>query len=195
MKPLLKVINLHHDPAQLIRKATGGNREAQNEIYRRYAPKMLSVCRSYVSDLQYAEDVMVTGFFKVFKSLSSYRNEGSFEGWIRRIMVRQCIDHLRKSRPEQFVDLTTCEPLPRMQELEVPGYFETELLQMLIDQMPEGYRTVFLMYAVEGYSHQEIAEALGISVSTSKTQLFKARKQLQGKLAELKPEIYEVGRI
>lgn len=195
MKPFLKVINLHHEPLSLIRKAESGDREAQNLIYRRYAPRMLSICRSYVSDLHYAEDVMVTGFYKVFKNLSSYRGEGSFEGWIRKIMVRQCVDHLRKKRPEQFMDLNSGDHSDMVGSMEAPEYFETETLQSLIDEMPEGYRTVFLMYAVEGYTHREIGEALGISESTSKTQLFKARKQLQRRLAELKPEIYEVGRI
>lgn len=195
MKTFLKVINLHPNQTHLIRKAKAGNREAQNEIFRKYAPVMLSVCRAYVRDLHYAEDVMVIGFFKVFKNLSSFREDGSFEGWIRKIMVRQCIDHLRKNRPEQFVDMATDEALAGSTDNILPESLEVETLQILIDEMPDGYRTVFLMYAVDGYSHKEIATGLGISESTSKSQLFKARKLLQQKLADLKLQEYEVRRI
>ncbi|MBL7472457.1 RNA polymerase sigma factor [Robertkochia sp. 1368] len=191
----MKVVSLHNHLSSLIKRAKAGDREAQNEIYKRYAPKMLGVCRSYVSDLQYAEDIMVTGFFKVFDQISKFREEGSFEGWMRRIMVRQCIDHLRKKRPEQFVDPSEDALLDGADPGNWSDTLEVELLQRLIDDMPEGYRSVFLLYAVEGYQHKEIAAVLNISESTSKTQLFKARKLLQHKLVEIKDKAYEVRRI
>lgn len=195
MKPLLKVVNLHNHLAVLIKSAKGGSREAQNEIYKRYAPKMLSICRSYVDDLHYAEDVMVSGFFKVFKRLEHYKGEGSFEGWMRRIMVHESIDHLRKKRPEQFVDPLENDTLGGVDDEVWSDNLEVELLQRLIDEMPAGYRSVFLLYAVEGYPHKEIAGILNISESTSKSQLFKARKLLQEKVGALNEKAYEVRRI
>lgn len=195
MKSFLKVVSLHNHQTELIDSAKEGDRQAQNELYKRFAPKMLGVCRSYVNDLHYAEDVMVSGFFKVFKQLDSYRGEGSFEGWIRRIMVRACIDHLRRNRPEQFVDPAEDEFPEGSESGEWSDALEVEMLQRLIDEMPAGYRSVFLLYAVEGYPHKEIAAVLGISESTSKSQLFKARKLLQQKLGSLKDKAYEVRRI
>ncbi len=140
---------------------------------------MLGLCRRYIKDMQFAEDAMVTGFVKVFKNLDSFRHEGSFEGWIRRIMVRESISHLRK---RQFVvyDDNVFEEMAL--HANSTSEFDTEHIQRLIDALPEGYRAVFVLYAIEGYKHQEIAELLDISESTSKSQLFKARKWLQQKL-------------
>ncbi len=195
MKPFLKVINLHHNQPVLLKKAGAGDREAQNLIYERYAPGMLSLCRSYIKDLHYAEDVMVTGFFKVFKNLRSYKGEGSFEGWIRKIMVRQCIDHLRKKSPEQFMDPEDVRISETDDQGDLLADLEVQVLQQLIDTMPEGYKTVFLLYALEGYTHKEIASRLSIKESTSKSQLFKARKLLQQKVARIKETAYEVRRV
>jgi len=96
MKSFLKVIKLYQNNDALIKKAANNNREAQQALFEMYAPKMLSVCRYYITDLHFAEDVMLHGFFKVFTHLKSFKNEGSFEGWIRRIMVRESISFLRK---------------------------------------------------------------------------------------------------
>jgi RNA polymerase sigma-70 factor (ECF subfamily) len=125
-----------------------------------------------------AEEVMLSGFLKVFTHLKDYKNEGSFEGWIRRIMVNQSISELRKSKKLLFQDEAQLE-----NSIEHVAYIETELevaeIQKLIDVLPNGYKTVFVLYVVEGYKHSEIAELLKISESTSKSQLFKARKMLQ----------------
>jgi len=141
---------------------------------------MLGVCRQYIKDIQFAEDAMVNGFVKVFKNLQSFRHDGSFEGWIRKIMVRESISHLRKQHFVVYDD----EILEKtdFHDIENNSEFDTEHIQRLIDALPEGYRAVFVLYAVEGYKHQEIAELLKISESTSKSQLFKARKWLQQKL-------------
>lgn len=189
MKPL-KIISLKQDTEVLLKRAARGDREAQNRLYHRYAPVMLGVCRRYISDVHYAEDVLVKGFLKVFTRLDSYRGEGSFEGWIRRIMVRECIDHLRRDRPEFCCDATTGSSVFDTAGYSLNTSMEYRELQELIDRMPDGYRTVFMLFAVEGYSHREIAEMLGISVSTSKSQVFKARRMLQQQLAVLKSEIY-----
>jgi len=175
----LKVISLHKNYTQLISKASKGNRKAQHELYQLFAPKMLSVCRQYLKKQELAEEVMLTGFMKVFTHLGSYKSQGSFEGWIRRIMVNESISQLRKDKKLYFKDESVLE-----NSLEHVAYLESALeveeIQKMIDSLPNGYKTVFVLYAVEGYKHSEIAELLQISESTSKTQLFKARKMLQG---------------
>lgn len=177
MNPLLKVIRLYNDEAQLIKKAVNNHREAQRNLYELHAPKMLSVCRYYISDLQHAEDVMIEGFFKAFINLKSFRGEGSFEGWLRRIMIRESISFLRRQRKIEFStdDIEIYDEGDTIYKTE----FEVEEIQLLIDNLPEGYRMVFVMYAIEGYKHNEIAALLNISEGTSKSQLFKARKLLQ----------------
>lgn len=183
----MKIISFYTNEKLLIKKAVTGRREAQQLIYEKHSPKMLSVCRQYIKDLQFAEDVMVQGFLKVFTHLYSFKNEGSFEGWIRKIMVRECISYLRKLQPIVFdgemVDNYSQDYVSNGSELEVNE------LQKLIDALPEGYRLVFGLYALEGYKHSEIAEMLQISESTSKSQLFKARKRLQEELRSL--EMYD----
>lgn|SRR5690606_5853810 len=188
MKQLLKVIPLYKNETKLIEKAIANNREAQRILFDSYAPKMLSVCRSYISDLQYAEDVMLNGFFKVFAHLKSFKNEGSFEGWIRRIMVRESISFLRTQKQIEFsIEEVKNEDNPLNN---ISTDVEVAELQQLIDELPEGYRMVFVMYAVEGYKHHEIAEMLNISEGTSKSQLFKARKLLQEKLNKINTVSY-----
>ena len=183
MNPFLKVIQLHTNEVALIRRAVKHNREAQHVLFELHAPKMLSVCRYYIKDLQHSEEAMLNGFLKVFTNLKSFKSEGSFEGWIRRIMVRESISFLRQKKQIEFpledVDMKSATTNTIKTDLEV-----TEI-QQLIDELPEGYKMVFVMYAIEGYKHNEIAEMLKISVGTSKSQLFKARKLLQEKLKEL----------
>tara|TARA_R110000744_G_scaffold214039_1_gene332897 strand:- start:471 stop:941 length:471 start_codon:yes stop_codon:yes gene_type:complete len=141
---------------------------------------MLGVCRQYIKDLHFAEDVMVRGFVKVFNHLSSYEFKGSFEGWVRKIMIRESISYLRK---RQFVvyDDAVVEVNGQVSNTN-EGLLDAEYVQQLIDELPEGYKTVFLLYAIEGYGHREIAELLEISEGTSKSQLFKAKKMLQENL-------------
>jgi len=165
----------------LIDKASRGDRRAQQQLFDMFSPKMPGVCRQYVKNTDLAEEVMSSGFLKMFHHLKDFKNEGSFEGWIRRIMVNESISQLRKDKklnflPEAAIENTT----------EYSTYIETELeadeIQKLIDSLPDGYKTVFVLYVVEGYKHSEISELLQISENTSKTQLFKARKMLQNKL-------------
>ena len=176
----MKIIPFYKNEKQLIRKSASGNREAQRRLYEKYAPKMLGVCRRYIKDLQFAEDVMVSGFVKVFNNLESFRHEGSFEGWIRKIMVRESISYLRKNQFVVFDD-TVLEKVSVQSTVDSYDW-DTELIQSLIDALPDGYRTVFVLYAIDGYKHEEIAKELDISESTSKSQLFKARRLLQGQL-------------
>jgi len=184
---LVKVIQLHTNQKRLIKKAQKKDRKAQQSLYETYAPKMLSVCRMYIKDLQFAEDVMLKGFMKVFTHLSSYKAEGNFEGWVRRIMVREAIDFLRSHKKIQF-----SETLENDAVLTTDNSFQSndavEFLQQKIDELPEGYKAVFMLYAVEGYKHQEIAKMLSITVGTSKSQLSKARKALQQKVEPQRKE-------
>lgn len=183
MKAFLKVIQLHKNESALIKKALKNNREAQHVLFELHAPKMLSVCRYYIKDLQHAEEVMLNGFFKVFSNLKSFKSEGSFEGWIRRIMVRESISYLRQKKQVEF----SVEDFGfnKDHNNNIETNIELEEIQQVIDELPEGYKVVFVMYAIEGYKHNEIASILGISEGTSKSQLFKARKMLQEKIKEL----------
>ena len=179
----MKVIQLHKNEKELIRKAIKQDREAQHVLFEMHSAKMLSVCRYYIKDVYQAEEAMLNGFFKVFKYLDTYGAKGSFEGWIRRIMVREAISLLRSKKRVVFPteDITIHEKGTAYTNTEM----EVEDIQRLIDDLPEGYRMVFVMYAIEGYKHNEIADLLKISVSTSKSQLFKARKVLQQKVNHL----------
>lgn len=183
----VKIITLHESEETLIRKALKRDAKAEEKLFRKHAPRMLSVCRNYIADLHYAEDVMITGFAKVFDNLSRFRFEGSFEGWIRRIMVREAIDFLRSRKQMQFSDVDEAafeNPDDAASDL------DTDALQLLIDALPDGYRTVLVLFAIEGYAHREIAAMLGISESTSKSQLFKARKLLQAQLEKQQNTAY-----
>ena len=176
----MKIIALHSNEKQLIKKSIKGDQKAQKFLYDRFSPKMLGVCRQYIKDLHFAEDVMVSGFVKVFNHLSSYEFKGSFEGRVRKIMIRESISYLRK---RQFVvyDDAVVEVNGQVSNTN-EGLLDAEYVQQLIDELPEGYKTVFLLYAIEGYGHREIAELLEISEGTSKSQLFKAKKMLQENL-------------
>ncbi len=144
---------------------------------------MFAVCRRYVQEVHEAEDVLVTGFTKVFQKIDQFKAEGSFEGWIRRIMVNQALTHIRKNKSMYLeVEIEKAEREPDYNQLQ--NKLEVEDLQKLIDRLPTGYKTVFNLYAIEGYSHREIAEQLDISENTSKSQLSRARVHLQKLLVE-----------
>ena len=149
---------------------------------------MLGVCRQYVKDLQHAEDLLLTGFLKVFTNLSQFKHEGSFEGWIRRIMVNTCISYLRKKNLVVLADDDFIFNDAATDSLENTS---VEDIQNLIDKLPEGYKIVFNLFAIEGFKHSEIAVKLGVSESTSKTQLFRARKLLQENYIKMNKTIHE----
>ena len=164
--------------SDLLEGCRRGDRRLQHELYNRYAPKMYGVCLRYASNAEEAEDILQEGFIKIFNKIDSYRGEGSFEGWIRRIFVNTAIEHFRKK--------TYLQPITETEENTVEGKYlsvldnlaEKDIIQ-LIQQLSPGYRTVFNMYVVEGYTHKQIAEMLGISEGTSKSQLSRAKLILQ----------------
>ena len=162
----------------LIKKCCQQDGQAQKAIYERYAASMLGVCCRYVKDIDQAEDVMIAGFVKVFDKIGQFKGEGSFEGWLRRIMVNESLTFIRRNKNMYLeVDIETIDREPDYHTLN--NELEAEDLLKLVQQLPTGYRTVFNLYAVEGYSHKEIAEQLGISENTSKSQLSRARVLLQ----------------
>lgn len=167
----------------LIRRCQQQDNRAQKQVFEQFAPKMLALCNRYVSDQSQAEDIMVTAFTKVFKRIDQFGHAGSFEGWIRRIMVNESLTYLRSNRKMYLeVDIEKAEKDPDYAILD--DHLEAEDLMKLINQLPVGYRTVFNLYAIEGFSHKEIAEKLEISENTSKSQLSRARALLQRHLLE-----------
>lgn len=184
----MKIIKLHNQEKSLIKKAIANNREAQQILFEQHSPKMLGVCRQYVKDLHHAEDLMLKGFFKVFTNLHKFKHEGSFEDWIRRIMVNTCISYLRK---KNIINLSDEDYVFNDAAIDNLENTAVEDIQKLIDQLPEGYKMVFNLFAIEGYRHSEIAVQLGISESTSKSQLFKARKLLQKNYLQMNKVVHE----
>mgnify|MGYP006162446553 FL=1 len=183
----MKIIKLYNEKL-LIQKAIDNSREAQQHLFTKHSPKMLGICRQYVKDLQHAEDLLLSGFLKVFTNLSQFKHEGSFEGWIRRIMVNTCISHLRKKNLVVLADDDFIFNDAATDSLENTS---VEDIQNLIDKLPEGYKIVFNLFAIEGFKHSEIAVKLGVSESTSKTQLFRARKLLQENYIKMNKAIHE----
>lgn len=169
---------------ELIEKCLKGDQRAQRALFDKFSRKMMSVCMRYIGDREHAEDVLQDGFVKVFTHLASFKREGSFEGWIRRTMVNTSLDYLRKQKNLAIdADISEAEFLAGEDE-KVLSKMRVEQLMELISDMPPGYRTVFNMYAIEGYSHQEIAKELGVTESTSKTQFRKARTYLMSVIVE-----------
>ncbi|MGF1638086.1 MAG: RNA polymerase sigma factor [Cyclobacteriaceae bacterium] len=156
---------------------------AQRELYERFAPKMLGVCLRYVKDTAEAEDIMVASLLKVFDKIHQYSGQGSFEGWVRRIVVNEALGFLRKHKMMQVaLDLEYAAEAINYVQID-DGMGAQEIMDVL-NEMPVGYKTIFNLYAIEGYNHKEIAEMLGVSENTSKSQLSRARLHLQKKLVE-----------
>lgn len=171
-----KVIEINND-SYLIGESLRNNRKAQQSLYEKYSPKMLGLCVYYINDRYQAEDIMLKGFFKVFTKLKQYQNKGSFEGWIRKIMVYECISFLRKKNNLIFTDeIETFQPKV---DNDVELSIGIERLQSFINRLPDGCKIVFNMFVIEGYKHAEIAQMLNVNIGTSKTQLSRARKALK----------------
>ncbi len=178
------------DLEDLIRRCAGGDRRAQNEVFRRLYGKMLGTCMRYAGNTDEAKDILQDGFLKVFGNIGNYNGKGSFEGWVRRIMVNTAIDAIRKKR-QVFVsvDETDHDWLGEEENTELAWnrtlVKETERVMEAVQNLSPAYRTVFNLYVIEDYSHKEIAEMLGISEGTSKSNLSKAKAILKRVLKEL----------
>jgi RNA polymerase sigma-70 factor (ECF subfamily) len=152
---------------------------AQRELYQRYSPKMLAVCFRFAHNREDAEDMLQDGFIKVFLQIHTFRSRGAFEGWIRRIMVHTCINHLKKNkRFNESVDLIQAGSA-QVREESIPSIVQAKQIVDCIRLLPIGYRTVLNLYAIEGYSHKEIAGMLDIEESTSRSQYTRARQMLE----------------
>ena len=168
---------------ELIKGCLKGDRTSQKQLYDIHASRMYAVCYRYVKDSMQAQDILITAFMKVFEKIGQFKSEGSFAGWIRRIMVNESLSYLRRQR-SMYVE-TDLEEADRHPDYEnLSDHLEAEDLLNMIAELPPGYRIVFNMYAIDGYSHKEIAEHLGISENTSKSQLSRARTYLQKMLAD-----------
>jgi RNA polymerase sigma factor (sigma-70 family) len=168
---------------ELIKGCLRRDRSAQKQLYDSYSSKMYGICYRYVKDSMEAEDIMVTAFMKVFDKIGQFKNEGSFEGWIRRIMVNESLGYLRKSSSMYLeTELEQADREPDYDSLS--DHLEAEDLLKMIQSLPTGYRIVFSLYAIDGYTHKEIGEQLGINENTSKSQLSRARTYLQKMLAQ-----------
>ncbi|WP_293870756.1 RNA polymerase sigma factor [Flavobacterium sp.] len=179
----MKVINLYQEEKELIELAVENNRQAQHKLYSKFSSKMLGVCHQYIKDLQQAEDIMITAFMKAFTNLQHFEHKGSFEGWIRRIMINECISFIRVQKKVKFIE---DETYFEESHNNIESKFSVEDIQFLIDNLPDGYKMVFNLYCIEGFKHQEIATMLGINEGTSKSQLSHARKMLQDNIIKLK---------
>ena len=179
----MKVLYLNQEEKEIIRLAIENNRSAQQKIYVQFSSKMLSVCRQYVKDIHQAEDIMMTAFMKVFSNLKNFQHNGSFEGWIRRIMVNECISHIRVQKKVSFIE---DENYFEESFNNIESRFSVDDIQFLIDSLPDGYKIVFNLSAIEGYKHKEISSMLGITEGTSKSQLSHARKMLKEQIRALK---------
>ncbi len=165
------------ETARLIERCRLQDRQAQKMLYENYAPQMLGLCRRYFTNIQEAEDALMRGFVKVFRQIDKLQDDTKFEYWMRRIMANECLMILRKKKKMVTTELSenSVAPMPPT----VLDTLSTDDILSLIDNLPEGYRTIFNMYVIEGFKHKEIAEHLKISVNTSKSQLIMARRKLQ----------------
>jgi RNA polymerase sigma-70 factor (ECF subfamily) len=177
----LKILQVSED--ELIQGCLKRERTSQKQLYDTFSSKMYGICYRYVKDPMLAEDVLVTAFTKIFEKIDQFKGDGSFEGWIRRIMVNESLTCLRRNRTMYVeTDLESADRQPDYDNLS--DHLHVEDLMTMIESLPAGYRIVFNMYAIDGYSHKEIADHLGISENTSKSQLSRARVYLQKLLLE-----------
>lgn len=176
------------DDTLLVMECAKGSSKAQRALFDKFAPKMMAVCLRYVKSKQEAEDVLQDGFVKVFGKIVEFKMEGSLEGWIRRIMVNTALDSIRKNK--KLLDDVQVEEVQYKVSFTDHGFdaMQVQVLQDMIEAMPDGYRVVFNMFAIEGYSHKEIADTLGVTENTSKSQYSRARAFLRAQLEKLESD-------
>lgn len=175
----------------LVKRCKTNERKAQELLYKQFASKMMGVCLRYANDRMEAEDMLQNGFIRVFQKIADFRSEGSFEGWVRRIMVHSSIEYYRKHHKMLSVaDLEETGKEPSVNPVAI-ARLDAKDLMALIQQLSPGYRMVFNLYAVEGYSHKEIGEIMGISEGASKSQLSRARAILKEQISQTEGKRYE----
>lgn len=175
---MIRLFRKTYTEDQLVQALRQQDRQAQTYVYDQYAKKFLGICSRYLADPMEAEDVMVEGLMKIFQKIDSFQSQGSFEGWMKRIIIREALMRLRSTRifvSEEAMDY-------QVEPVEPATHLEVEDVLRCIQALPEGYRAVFNLYVVDGYSHQEIAAQLGISEGTSKSQLSRAKAILRERI-------------
>jgi RNA polymerase sigma factor (sigma-70 family) len=173
------------DEQELIQGCIAARPKAQKALFDIYAPKLHVVCLRYVKDQMRAQDVLQDTFVKIFANIGNYKSEGAFEGWLKRIAVNTCLDQLRKDK-KLLTDVSIDDVSHRLahKDYSAEKLMADDLLK-LVQALPDGYRTVFNLFAIEGFSHQEIAQQLGVSESTSKTQYLRARAYLKERIENI----------
>lgn len=181
-----------HDQEEhrLVIQCRSNDQEAQRQLYERYCAKMMGVCMRYARSREEAQDILQDGFIRVFEKLHTFKCEGSLEGWVRRVIVNVALRHVQKNaRIHKLADL---EEVGAEGAVEiVDSDFAAEDLMRMVQRLPDGYRVVFNLYAIEGYSHQEIAKKLNISEGTSKSQLSRARQHLARQIKRMDDDMQE----
>ena len=177
---------------EIVEGCVRGQADCQRMFFQYFYPKMLVLCRRYASNDDEAKDLLKEGFIKVFDNLSKFRGESSLKTWVSRVMVNNALNHIKKNSKIQFVsidpglDFDVMDDAECLEDLEV---IHPEMLLELIQELPVGYRTILNLYAVEGFTHKQIAESLGIAEGTSKSQLAKARVFLKKSLEKIKVQV------
>lgn len=169
---------------EMLERVRKGDRKAQQALYNHFAPRMLGLCFRYCDDAGDAEDVLQDAFIRIFRYIGTFNGEGSLDGWVRRIVVNTALNHLKKISQTRFQADVDELPEGDQPAVAAASTLELEELLCLIRSLPAGYRAVFNLYEIEGFSHAEIAELMGVSVNTSKSQLMKARRMLQKRIDE-----------
>ena len=168
--------------SHLIKQCIRGNKKAQFDLYDRYKVKMFKVCLGYSTDREMAQDMLQEGFIRVFNNISSYKQKGSFDGWVRRVFVNSCLNYIRSNKVGTYVCLEKDDVIEPYLDHSVNAAIDsldTSDFEMIISKLPLGYRTILNLFFVEGYTHEEIAQNLEISIGTSKSQLSKAKQKLK----------------
>ncbi|MGL4411993.1 MAG: RNA polymerase sigma factor [Bacteroidales bacterium] len=170
---------------ELIEAVRRNDRAAQRQLYDRFSPKMYSICLRYMENRDDAADMLQEGFIKVFTSIERFSNLGSFEGWMRRIFVNVCLENIRQTNIlRQGVPIEESEVIEDYDH-SVLDRMSADELMVLISEMPPGFRTIFNLFAIEGYSHKEIAEMLGIAEASSRSQFTRAKRYLQERVKRI----------
>lgn len=171
---------------ELIYKCINNEKRAQRELYDRFAPVLLGICRRYAGSISEAEDILQESFVKIYANIAGFSGTGAFEGWLKRITVNTAITHYHKNKKHQETyDITEVQEIKIKSTGINDADFTKEELLKIIDALPDGYKMIFNLYAIEGYKHREIAEMLKIDINTSKSQYSRARKLIKEKLQEL----------
>jgi RNA polymerase sigma factor (sigma-70 family) len=177
---------------ELIERCINKDRQAQKYLFEKYSTLFLGICIRYVKNRDEAEDVLQEGFIKIFRNIKEYKAFGSFEGWMKKIIINTSITHINRNLKHQYhSDIDDIKEISVEEEYFEECDFTGEELLNVIQSLSDGYKTVFNLYAIEGYKHKEIAEMLNIDVNTSKSQYSRAKKIIQNKLEELKEIKYD----